>query len=96
MKAYRHLVKFSIASGAAVSVWDGEEWQVKRSTSFKAICEAIESVEEAQLRIRDQSGNPVGWALVSAFGLAPEETVMDYSVNEFMEAWSTAYDTATA
>lgn len=34
MKAYRHLVKFALNKGYDISVWDGEEWQVKRSIKF--------------------------------------------------------------
>ena len=92
MKAYKHLIKFALAQGCTVSVWDGEEWQVKRSTSFKAITEAVESVEEAQLKIRDKAGESVGWALVSAFGLADDETVMDNTMTPFMDSWDAAYN----
>ena len=91
MKAYRHLVKHALSQNCTVSVWDGEEWQVKRSKSFKAIVDAIESVEEAQLRIRDIDENCKGWAMVSAFGLEPEETVIDFSDNEFMNEWDNLY-----
>ena len=45
--AYLNLVKHAIGLGYTVSVWDGEEWQVKRSTSLKAISEAVKSVDEA-------------------------------------------------
>ncbi len=92
--AYIYLVKTALAHGYTVSVWDGEAWQVRRSTSYQAINEAIKSVEEAQLRFRDSSGQVVGWALVSAYGLEPDETVMDYTVKPWIEeamqaAWST-------
>lgn len=91
-KAYRHLIRTALKAGHTVSVWDGEEWQVKRSTAFKAIVDAVESVEEAQLRIRDAKGNVVGWALVSAYGLEPDETVIDNTLTPFMEAWEEAYN----
>lgn len=91
MKAYKHLIKHALAAGHTISVWDGEEWQIKRSTAYKAIVEAVESVDEAALRIRDQKGNIVGSAAVSTFGLADDETVIDYSVNPFMDAWDAAY-----
>jgi hypothetical protein len=81
--AYIQFIKLALSKGYTVSVWDGEEWQVKRSQSFNAICEAVKSVEEAQLRVRDTEGKVVAWALVSAFGLEPDETVVDYTVNEF-------------
>jgi len=91
MKAYRHLVRHALSQNCTVSVWDGEEWEVKRSKSFKAIVDAIESVEEAQLRIRDIDANYKGWAMVSASGLEPEETVIDFSDNEFMNEWDNLY-----
>jgi hypothetical protein len=91
MKAYKHLVKFSLNRSCTVSVWDGEEWQVKRSSGYKAIIAAIESVEEAELIIRDIQGEKMGWVRVSAFGLEDAETVVDNTMTEFMNAWDAAY-----
>lgn len=96
MKAYRHLIKHALANACTVSVWDGEEWQVKRSAKFKEITDAVESVEEAALRIRDANGQTVAQSVsVSAFGLDDDETVTDYTVCPFMDAWEQAYNTAT-
>jgi len=96
MKAYRHLIKYALAKPCTVSVWDGEEWQVKRSDKFKAINDAVESVEEAALRIRDASGQTVANSVsVSAFGLEDDETVTDYTVCPFMDEWEAAYNAAT-
>jgi hypothetical protein len=89
--AYIDLIKYALRSGHTVSVWDGEEWQVKRSTSLRAITEAVKSVEEATLRIRDTAGFIVGAALVAAYGLEPDETVMDHSGSDFMESWDSVY-----
>lgn len=91
MKAYKHLVKHALAQNCTVSVWDGEEWQVKRSSGYKAIIEAIEGVEEAELIIRDNQGDKMGWAKVSAFGLEDDETVMDNTMTDFMNSWDEAY-----
>lgn len=91
MKAFKHLIKYALAEGCTVSVWDGEEWQVKRSTSYKAIVDAVESVEEAALRIRDASGGVVASASVSAYGLEDDETVIDHTVSPFMAAWDEIY-----
>ena len=85
MKSYITLINDTLALGLSVSVWDGEAWQVKRSNDKAAIIAAVKSVGEAQLRIRDSEGNIKGWALVSAdIGFEDDETVMDYSDNEFM------------
>jgi hypothetical protein len=93
MKAYKHLIHHAIDTGHAVSVWDGEEWQVKRATTYKAIIDAIESVEEAQIRIYDaMDGTQRGWARVSPFGLADDETVIDHTDNEFMQGWANQYE----
>ena len=93
--AYIHLIKHALNQGHTVSVWDGEEWQVKRSTSLHDITEAVKSVEEAALRIRDQDGNMlVSSVTVSAFGLEPDETVVDHVVNEWTDAWEQAYNAA--
>lgn len=96
MKAYQHLIQYALNNGHTVSVWDGEEWQEKKSTDSAACAAAVESVEEAQIKIRDSEGEHVGWALVSAYGLMDDETVMDYGVNDYMDAWQAAYDQATA
>ena len=90
MKAFKHLIKHSLAKGCTVSVWDGAEWQVKRSTGYKAIVAAVESVEEALLTIR-LNDEKVGWALVSAFGLEDDETVIDNPITPFMDEWDSAY-----
>ncbi len=92
--AYIHLIKHAIAQGNTVSVWDGEEWQVKRSTSLRAIMDAVKSVDDARLRIRDQDGNVLASASVAAYGFEPEETVIDHTDNEWTDAWEQAYKAA--
>ena len=91
MKAYKHLVKHSLARGFTVSVFDGEEWDVKRSSKYQEIINSIESVEEAQIRIRDTEGVNVGWALIIP-GLEDDETVADYTCTDFMDTWDTHYN----
>ena len=95
-KAHLNLIKYALAQGCTISVWDGEEWQIKRSTSYKDIKDATESVDESQLRIRDSEDNVVGWALVIPdCTFEPEEYVVDYSCTLFMEQWEMQYS-ATA
>jgi hypothetical protein len=52
-------------------------------------------VEEAQLKIRhkDNLSQTIGWALVSAFGLEDDETVVDHTCTPFMNEWSEIYST---
>lgn len=90
--AYMNLVRYALAKSCTISVWDGEEWQVKRSASFRNIVNAIKSVDEATIKIRDVDGDFVGAAFVSAYGLLPEETVIDWTDNDWMEAWYVQYD----
>jgi len=95
MKAYAHLVQYALSNGHIVSVWDGEEWQVKKSTDSAAIIEAIESVEEAEISITGAADDPariIGWALVSAYGLQDDETVIDFACNNYMLDWDGAYE----
>jgi hypothetical protein len=91
MKAYRHLIKYALAKDCSISVWDGEEWQVLRSTKPKDITDAVESVEEAALRIHSPTGETlVNSVTVSAFGLEDDETIIDYTVCPFMDAYEAA------
>ncbi len=83
--AYLELIRFSLAKGLNISVFDGEEWAVKNSTSLRTIDAAIKSVEAAELEIRDAANQYVAWALVSPYGLAPDETVMNSSCNAFFD-----------
>ena len=87
MKAYKSLVKFALNNNATVSVFDGEEWAVKKSIKYTDIINAIESVEIAELRIRDTNSDIIGWAQVIPFGMEDDETVSDYSITEFMATW---------
>ena len=93
MKAYAHLIRYALDSGANVSVYDGEEWQENRSTDAAACIAAVESVEEAEIVIKDNERR-MAWARVAAYGLADDETVIDCSANEYMDAWQAAYDAA--
>ncbi len=90
MKAYKSLVKYALAKDCTVSVWDTEEWQVKRSTGYNAIIEAIESVDMAELRIRDLGGMEMAWALI-VHDTGDSENVADFTDNDFMNDWYNEY-----
>ena len=95
-KAYINLVNYALDNGFTVSVFDGEEWSTLESKRFNDIISDIEGVEEAALIIRDGNSVKVGWALVSAFGLEPDETVVDCTMTPFMEQWDAQYREVTA
>ena len=95
MKAYKDLVKYALKNNDTVSVFDGEEWAVRRSVSFQEIVDAIESVEEAELRIRDTDGNSKAWALIVQ-DTGEDEHVADHTDNEYMDNWSNQYFTEEA
>jgi hypothetical protein len=83
MKAHLKLIKNALAKDLTVSVWDAEEWQVKRSSKYKAIKDAIESVDISQLRFRDKQGEIVGWALI-VLDNDDDCTVSDFTYNQLM------------
>lgn len=93
-KAYRNLVEYALGQGLVISVFDGEEWAVKKSKEAKAIFDAIESVDEASIIIRDADPFITAYtarALISAYGLGPDETVIDHTDNEWCDEWWAEY-----
>ena len=86
-QAYIDLIRYSLKAGMVISVFDGEEWSTIKSSKFKEIIDDIKGVEEAQIRIRDKDNTSIGWALISPYGNAPDESVIDYSDNDFMDGW---------
>lgn len=83
MKNINSMIGEAIKRGLLVSVFDGEEWAVRRSANKKEILEAINSVEEAQIRLRDAENKVVGWALLIP-SLEDDESIADYSDNALM------------
>jgi len=92
MKAYKHLIKHVLATGHHITVWDGGDSPAELlCNKYKKIIDALEAVEIAELFIF-KDGETVGWAQVVPFGLEDEETLSDYTANEFFEVWEQAYD----
>lgn len=81
--SYKQLIKIALQKGYTVSVWDGEDWAVKRGCDADEIIEAIDAVEEAEIKIHD--GRVSNWALIIPYGVAPDETIADYSCTGTME-----------
>lgn len=84
-KAVRKLIRVALAQDWTVSVNDGEEWTVKKSSDFNEIIAALATTGGDTLRFRDAAGNSLGsmW-LVYQNGPA-DEVICDYSANDNME-----------
>lgn len=92
MKAYKHLVKHVLATGGDITVWDGgDEPAETHCDKYQKIIDAIEAVEMAELIIF-KDGVKVGWAQVIPFGLEDDETLSDYTDNDFFKVWEQMYD----
>ena len=90
-KAHLNLIKYALSSGCTISVWDGELWEVHKCTSYQAIKDAIEPVEEAEINIYKNSES-IGWArIIFDWNQSPDEIVADYTCTPFMEAWDKQY-----
>lgn len=90
-KAYLHMVKYALADGKLISVGSEGEMDLYRSNKYTEIKETIEAVEVADVFIRDAEGGKYGRALIVPGNTEPEETLADYSVTEWMEAWWANY-----
>jgi hypothetical protein len=88
-QAVRKLVKIGLAKGYTVSVMDGEEWTLRRSTSLEDIMAAVMTTDEDQLAFRNQAGHGAVFYLV--YGNSPEEVINDHTVsimaNEMYAEW---------
>lgn len=85
----RRLVKAALAAGYAISVNDGEEWTVKRSTKAKQILDALASTGEDTLRLTAADpSQTVGWHNAGTFWLLygnaedGSELIADHTDNE--------------
>lgn len=76
-QAHLFIIRAALAAGFSIDVWDGEEWQVKGSTSYKAIKDAVDSVEYSVLAIFDGTTRLGNVHVIP--GCDPDETVTDYS-----------------
>ena len=96
-KAYQHLINRALAQGFTISVDSGgDELDLKRSSDFAAIVDACEAVDEARLLIRDANNQRFAAVLVSGFGLADDETVIDYAgahaaATQWLDDWFEDY-----
>lgn len=58
------IISKALKAGYTVSVNDGEEWALKRSSDRSAICAAIQSTDHDYLRFRNAAGENLGWVML--------------------------------
>jgi hypothetical protein len=90
-QAHLHLIKYALAQGHNVSVFDGEEWDVEHSTKYTDIKECSECADDATLEVFNTKGESLGAAFV-ILSDEPEESIVDYTVTDFMNSWDSAYE----
>jgi hypothetical protein len=78
------LVTDALALNYTVSVYDSEEWCLKRSSNQEVIMKALNSTGWDQLRFRDSKGEYVG-TVALIWGNSSWELISDYTVSEAME-----------
>lgn len=72
------LIEDALALNYKVSVFDSEEWCLKRSSSFVDIMEAVMSSDEDLLRFRSAQGAYMG-AVQLVYGNSGYDVISDYT-----------------
>jgi hypothetical protein len=94
----RRLVRAALNAGYTISVNDGEEWTVKRSTNAKTIKDALATTGEDTLRLHAADpSKTIGWHNAGSFSLIwgnaddGSELIADYTDNGICEElWTLA------
>lgn len=81
MKIAKQIVTDALYRKYTVSVNDGEEWTVKRSSDFNQIIEALASTGEDLLKFRSESGEALGTVYL-VWGNCGWDLITDHSANE--------------
>ena len=81
------LVRYLLGNGLSLSVNDGEEWTVVRSTDEREILNALATTDMDELIAADAAGARLGWFQL-IWGNDPDgsELVADCSANELCDA----------
>lgn len=81
----RRLVRNALELGYTVSVNDGEEWTVKKSSDRMTILCALASTGGDTLKFRNAEGESLG-AMMLVYQDGPgDELIADYSANDAMD-----------
>jgi hypothetical protein len=88
------LVDLILDRGLTISVYDGGDWPLKRSTSSAEVLDAMGSTDSDTLRLRDTNGDVVA-NFVLVYGNSPGDLICDHSANDLAEgiwsAWSAVH-----
>ena len=98
-RAARKLVKAALAAGYCVSVSDGEEWTVKKSTNASEIIDALCTTGEDILRLRDPADGAAIGSFLLVYGNDDDgsELLADYTDNNVCNAlYQTVYNVTAA
>jgi hypothetical protein len=74
------IVDRALAKGYSISVYDGEEYALKRSTSRREIMDSLQSTDSDLLTVRNATGDKIGM-IFFVWGNSPDEIVCDCSDN---------------
>ena len=83
----KRIVTAAIDQGFAVSIHDGEEWAIKKSTNKKAAKAALGATDSETIRLRDIATEIKIGDILIVYGNSEEEAVSDYSDNPAMNAF---------
>lgn len=76
----RKLVRAALKRGWLVSVYDSEEWAIKKSSNFTKIMDAANNTDEDTFVFRDTDGNKLGQVYL-VYGNGPEDIVCDFTLD---------------
>lgn len=88
------LVDYALSKSLVISVYDGGDWAVKKSSDRATILEHTRAVDESWLIIRDETTSvsvPVAKVFI-VLGNEPETEVADCTDCTFMTEWSKQYE----
>lgn len=79
----RRVVAELLSQGCELSVYDGEEWTLRKSPHIFEIMAALHTTDADQLRVYHPSFDKAGW-ISFVYGNEGHEVVSDHSVTEWM------------
>ena len=82
------IVSELVASGYALSVWDGEAWTVKASQDAREVCAALASTEAAVIRVRDNAAKTAWPTACPTAPVVGDVTLIWGNGNALLSDWS--------